>query len=119
MATDLQLRARQAVAGIDPSHPSGIKLPAIKVLRDATRGDRYSLADLKAAVEWAIDNPEVRAADLPDGSVVANHRKAWIKNHPALHYPWSTTDGSVGQDHNVDDALANGATVLRVGTGGA
>lgn len=64
------------------------------------------------------DDPDaVLARDLPEWSIVANGRKAWIKDHPTLHYQWSTTDGTVGQNHNVDAALASGASVVRHGPG--
>jgi hypothetical protein len=58
---------------------------------------------------------DVRAADLPDDSVVAVRDRAWIKI--ARSY-WRCTDGSGGNDGHIDGLLANGAQVLRVGTGG-
>jgi hypothetical protein len=58
-----------------------------------------------------------RAADLPDGSVVANRNKAWIKNHPSGWSPWRSTQGSYEHDKFIDEALASGATVLRYGYG--
>jgi hypothetical protein len=57
----------------------------------------------------------IRAADLPDGSVVANAAKAWIKTRPAGDTQWCTTAGSHEHDVHVDRALADGATVLRYG----
>lgn len=61
--------------------------------------------------------PTWRAADLPEGSVVATEDRAWIKSNPWPLYPWNGSDGSEYDDQMVDEALANGAQVLRVGTG--
>lgn len=58
-----------------------------------------------------------RAADLPEGSVVAHPRIAWIKGT----FGWHVTGGKEldynRPDSDVDNALAYGAQVLRVGTG--
>lgn len=58
---------------------------------------------------------EVRAADLPDGSVVADDHTAWIKNHPREWAQWRGTDGGYAPDEFIDSALADGAMVLRGG----
>lgn len=60
---------------------------------------------------------EITAAELSDGSVVADHRRAFIKNHPTTTAAWRGTDGGYHGDWSVDEALANGAIVLRDGTG--
>lgn len=60
---------------------------------------------------------EFTAAELPDGSVVANEKKAFIKNHPTPTAPWRGTDGGYHPNWSVDEALTNGATLLRRGTG--
>jgi hypothetical protein len=57
----------------------------------------------------------VKAADLPDGSVVANDRAAFIKTHPTKDSPWRGTDGSYAGDWYVDSLLGRGAVVLREG----
>lgn len=61
-----------------------------------------------------MTTPTVRAVDLPVGSVVATARSAWIK-HPNL---WERTNGAFYADRDLDSVLAEGAEVLRVGTGG-
>lgn len=58
-----------------------------------------------------------RVADLPEGSVVAKRLTAWIKTNPVPDAPWQSTNGSYVTDATVDDALARGAKVLRVGKG--
>jgi hypothetical protein len=62
-----------------------------------------------------VEHP--RAADLADGSVVADHRRAYIKTHPTSTAAWRGTDGGYHHDWTVDEALTNGAEVLRDGTG--
>ena len=57
-----------------------------------------------------------RAADLPEGSVVANAGSAWIKRSPGTS-PWRSTAGIYVPDELVDEALSRGADVLRVGDG--
>lgn len=59
--------------------------------------------------------PEGKAADLPDGSVVADDFHAYIKTHPTAHDPWRGTNGSYAGDWYVDKLLAEGAKVLRKG----
>jgi hypothetical protein len=59
----------------------------------------------------------VTAADLPDHSVVADDTTAWIKTYPNVYTPWRGTNGSSVGGWRIDEALANGAQVLRVGTG--
>jgi hypothetical protein len=60
---------------------------------------------------------EIKAADLPDGSVVADNKQAFFKNHPSANSPWRGTSGGHFGDWKVDDALADGAVVLRHGYG--
>jgi hypothetical protein len=60
------------------------------------------------------------AAELPEGSVVATDRKAWIKVYPGSDAPWrSTSNLGVGvNNERVQHELDTGrGTVLRVGTG--
>jgi hypothetical protein len=57
----------------------------------------------------------MKAADLPDGSIVANENKAFIKNRPTRDSQWRGTDGSYARDWFIDDLLAEGAVVLREG----
>jgi hypothetical protein len=61
--------------------------------------------------------PAPRAADLPERSVVASEHHAYIKNHPTPTAPWRGTSGGYFADWKVDEELASGARVLRVGTG--
>lgn len=64
----------------------------------------------------------IRAADLPDGSVVGHDMTVYLRRiigEPTL--PWQYTEGesmyvNYASDDAVDEALAAGATVLRVGT---
>lgn len=60
---------------------------------------------------------EITAADLSDGSVVADADRAFIKNHPTPTAPWRGTDGGFHGNWAVDKALTGGAVVLRDGTG--
>lgn len=57
---------------------------------------------------------EYRAADLPEGSVVALNKIAWIKGRDWWH---ATGIGSPYLDSDVDQRIDAGAQVLRVGTG--
>lgn len=56
----------------------------------------------------------VRAADLPKGSVVAEENCVWIKIARSC---WQCTDGGGADNSYINGLLANGARVLRVGTG--
>ncbi len=58
-----------------------------------------------------------RAADLPDGSVVADRDVVYIKNHPSKTAQWRGTNGGYVGDWRVDQALAEGAAVVRHGYG--
>ncbi len=60
---------------------------------------------------------EVRAADLPEGSIVGSGVEALVKNQPSTHYEWSCTDGREYSNHAVDHAIETGARVLRHGYG--
>lgn len=57
----------------------------------------------------------VKAVDLPDGSVVANDFHAFIKTHPAKYSQWRGTTGGFYPNELVQKELYNGAAVLRVG----
>jgi hypothetical protein len=62
--------------------------------------------------------PAHRAADLSEGSVVATDKVAWIKESQFLDVPWTSSQrGNLVGNRVVDEALARGARVLRVGTG--
>lgn len=71
--------------------------------------------------EWAEDAVTTvpSAGDLPVGSVVATDTRALIKSDEDDYFMWR--DGGYGySDQQVDELLmSHGATVLRVGTGGA
>lgn len=59
-----------------------------------------------------------RAADLPVGSVVANGvlvaiRVSWT---PHLGTPWEMSNGGRYRDKHIDEMLADGAQVLRIGS---
>ena len=62
---------------------------------------------------------DVRAADLPTGSVVADGEQAYIKTHPTRWSQWRATSGAHIDDTQVQDVLDTGGAVLRVGTGEA
>lgn len=59
----------------------------------------------------------VNAADLPDGSVIADSGHAYIKNRPSPTAAWTSTNGGWLHDKYVQEALDAGAQVLRHGTG--
>ncbi|MEV1315421.1 hypothetical protein AB0J14_04970 [Micromonospora arborensis] len=59
---------------------------------------------------------QIRAADLPDGSVVSGERTTYIKDHPSKTAAWRGTRGGHHRDWEVDEALTAGAQVLRVGS---
>lgn len=58
-----------------------------------------------------------KAADLPDGSIVATRTTVYIKTHPTKWAQWRGTNGEHAPDPFIDSDLADGATVLRVGYG--
>ncbi len=60
---------------------------------------------------------DIKAADLPVGSVVADRHSAWFKDHPRDWAQWRGTRGDYAPDHFIDSALDDGATVLRHGYG--
>lgn len=111
---DLKALARKALADADPEGPGGIKLQAIKLVRDAD-GKQHSLREYIAAIDWAQAHPH--AADLPDGSIVATWNLVFIKARPAEWGQWRSTNGRRVYDAHVDEKPAAGAQVLRVGTG--
>lgn len=99
-------------------------------VRIAQRDTHGGLAAIKLTPEQAgelvaalIDSgacvlrPEVpkSAADLPPWSIIAAQFSVWIKDSQVRG--WPCTDGSVGADELIDEELAGGATVLRVGDG--
>ncbi|MFC6021715.1 hypothetical protein ACFP2T_36815 [Plantactinospora solaniradicis] len=58
---------------------------------------------------------QIRAAHLPDGSVVSSAHTTYLKDHPSETDAWRGTGGGHHGDWEVDKALAGGAEVLRVG----
>ncbi len=60
---------------------------------------------------------EVRAADLPEGTIIGYATLAVIKLGPsgALRRPWASTHNNLYDDHEIDAWLAEDATVLRHG----
>jgi hypothetical protein len=66
-----------------------------------------------------VQDTERRAADLPQGSVVATTRHVWIKEDASSINPWAGYCETVRalSDDYIDDRLADGAEVLRVGSG--
>ncbi len=62
---------------------------------------------------------EVRAADLPEGSIVATRNKVWIRNWPSRTAAWRCSDGGRYNDVVLQrdlDAYAE-VHVLRLGYG--
>ncbi len=57
---------------------------------------------------------DVRAADLPEGSIVADRVVAHIKRD---HDYWRSTNGNRPTDAAIDEDLAAGAAVVRHGYG--
>jgi hypothetical protein len=60
----------------------------------------------------------IRAAELPDLSVVATRDRVWIRNHPTDIEQWRCVDGSRAADWLIDVLLGEEAVVLRIGDGG-
>lgn len=64
---------------------------------------------------------EVRAADLPEGSIIALRRDVWIKQAESgddYPEPWDGTGSRWSvPDEAIDQLLAVGATVVRYGFG--
>lgn len=63
---------------------------------------------------------EIRAADLPKGSIVASRDMVHLKafDSATTDLPWVVTGFSTPiRDRSVDEHLADGATVLRHGYG--
>ncbi len=65
---------------------------------------------------------EIRAADLPEGSIVAKVQRVFHKTVDDLDLPWIYAEaGSMyvnnASDDDVDDAFDDGTTVLRHGYG--
>lgn len=92
MLTDDQLRdkALEAVASVDPTHPAGLLIPAVKALRDATRTDDWviGLREAKGFVEWAIANPPGKLSPLAAALKAefgegALHQIMILAEHPA------------------------------------
>jgi hypothetical protein len=76
--------------------------------------------DIIAALRQAIGKESAepaRAADLPDGSIVAQRGAVYIKNRPSTYSQWCSTRGAYLADSIIDQYLHEGATVLRVGYG--
>ncbi len=60
----------------------------------------------------------MNAADLPEGSVVATANFAYMKRDPWCDPPWESNSGARLSDSDMQDLLARGAKVLRVGRDG-
>lgn len=60
---------------------------------------------------------DINAADLPEGSIVASQRTAWIRVLPGPGTVWHGTDSQRRDDRWIDHALVETATVLRHGYG--
>ncbi|GAA0494040.1 hypothetical protein Ade02nite_20780 [Paractinoplanes deccanensis] len=59
---------------------------------------------------------DIKAADLPDGSVVANNKHAFIKTHPTRTAQWRGTNGGFFGDWYIDELFTEGkTTVVREG----
>jgi len=58
-----------------------------------------------------------RAADLPDRSIVSGERTTYVKDRPTPTAAWRGTRGGYHRDWEIDEALAAGAQVVRVGSG--
>jgi hypothetical protein len=111
---ELREMARQALADVDPDGPGGVRMQAVKLLRE--RDDkRHRMEDYIGAVNWALEHP--RAADLPARSVVASTETVFIKTDPTGRMPWACSDLGRATDEAIDRYLGLGARVLRVGTG--
>ena len=119
MDSRLQIAARAAVAQAvseQPDRPEVHRPLAAKILREKVGGD---LRDVVRAVDWAIANPEVRAADLPFGSVVAWGHSVFFKSSSGPSAGWDETgNANCAPNVLIDKVLQAGAVVLRVGTGG-
>jgi hypothetical protein len=114
MDDKLRAMARQAVVDADPAGVGGVRMQAVKLLRE--RDDkRRRMQDYIGAINWALEHRP--AADLPDGSVVATTQQVWIKDHPDSDHQWSCSDGCPSDDADIDRYLELGLQVLRVGTG--
>jgi hypothetical protein len=61
--------------------------------------------------------PAPRAADLPEGSVVAEIGLAWIKGSQDWWYATGIRREHAYLNEEIDHRLATGAAVLRVGNG--
>lgn len=57
----------------------------------------------------------VKAAELPEGSVVANKVTVWIKNNPSEWSQWTGTTGGHYSNTHLQEAIDAGAVVLREG----
>jgi hypothetical protein len=114
IAACVKARAEARPRPVDPhGAPPVSLLLAIKFLREETG---LGIRECKPLVEWAM--PRTQSADaLPDGSVVAKRNVVYVKNHPTATAQWRGSNGGYFGDWKVDDALREGAVVLRVGYG--
>jgi hypothetical protein len=61
---------------------------------------------------------DIKAADLPEGSIVSVDVEVWIRNDKVRGFPWRSTDGGDCSDESVQRELrGGGAVVLRHGYG--
>jgi hypothetical protein len=58
---------------------------------------------------------DIKAADLPEGSVVADDGIALFRLISGAGFVWRGTDGKRYRDEDVDELLVTGAFVLREG----
>lgn len=58
----------------------------------------------------------VDAANLPDDSIIATRRAAYIKSHPTETSQWRCTNGGYFQDWHLQPALNNGDSTPRGGS---
>lgn len=75
------------------------------------REARAEIKRLRADQEKPMS--DTKAAELPDGSVVANDKHAFIKTHPSSYAEWRGTTGGWYRDEQIDDEIIAGAVVLR------
>lgn len=121
MPTVLERAAQMAVAQHPGKEGTELRVLATRTLREKTGCDVQTGI---RAVDWAIANRILSAAEMPDGSVVATELKAWIKmQHPKVeNQPVWLATGDDGLpwalNRDIDRLLAAGeAAVLRVGSG--
>lgn len=110
---DLHAAAVRAVADADPNGPGGLRLQAVKNLRDTVGRERYGLRELVAAVDRAIAEQattpqpvpslvdalraEFSETELHAFMVAAEHPNNWGASH------WERLRRAAIQAANCDD----------------